>query len=420
MAIVSILMIGCFNDCDLIPIIALERMCALLRKWFNVFLTPQSLQEIINRKEASEFIKKIMTCIMKNEAEKVIKKLLKNRQMRLKLISRILIQDSTVISLPDTLKKLFKGFGGSASKAAIKFDFIIDQNNKCILKIKYFAGRIPDLKLCNDIMEVVQEEDLIIRDLGYFNLSQFSKITMKKAYFISRLSNSVNVYLNKNDQIPVDIIEHLKKLDVKNKDADIQVYLGQKERIPVRLIGITVPPEVVEARRQQYKRSNGRSKEPSEFLNTWNGYTIMITNVPKEQLSLKMILKLYKVRWQIELFFKNMKSNMGFDNLTGRNKYRILCLIYIKLAVTWMISILYAYAQAIVEEKKEVSLCKLTRWLIDIGEFRTACLSWNFLNLLEELERDIDLLCMQKRKRRTSWRDIEETYEDEEIGSKTA
>ena len=56
---------------------------------------------------------------------------------------------------------------------------------------------------------------MVIRDLGYFNLSNFSKIVNKKAYFLSRLSKSVNVYLNKSDEQPLNLIEYLEKLGVK-------------------------------------------------------------------------------------------------------------------------------------------------------------------------------------------------------------
>ncbi len=411
LAIVSILMIGCFNGFANIPIIPLERMCALLWKWFNVSVKPQSLQEMINRKGTSNLIKEVMMLVMTNEVDKLVSRLLKNHRMNINLFCRILIQDSTVISLPDTLKKIFKGCGGSASEAAIKCDFIIDQNNRRLVRIKCVPGIIPDANLSADILDFVQKDDLIVRDLGYFNLSHFSRIIAKKAYFISRLSKSVYIYLNKDDQVPFDIMEHLKKLKVGDKDIDIQVYLGQNERIPIRLIGLKVPPEVVEARRQQYKRSNGRSKEPSESLCEWNGYTLMITNIQKDQLSLKSILKLYKIRWQIELYFKNMKSNMLADELTGTNKYRILCFIYIRLAVTWIISTLYAYAQARAKEGEEVSLSKFTRWLRDVAEFKGACITCNFSSLLEEIDRDVDLLLVKKRK--TSWKDVEASYEQD-------
>jgi hypothetical protein len=409
MAIVGVLMLGCCNGSSEVPVSSLETMCNYLKKWFYIKLEKESLEKKINRKETAMFIKEVMMRVMNNEIDKILRKLLKKRP-KIGLFNRILIQDSTVISLPETLAKIFRGCGGSASKAAVKCDFIIDQANHLVVKMKCIAGKVPDSKLSGDIIEHVQEGDLIIRDLGYFNLANFSKIALKKGYFLSRLLIGVNVYLNKNDEKPVNLAEHLEKIGVKNKGVDIDVYVGKNERLLVRLIGVKVPQEVIESRRQQYKKARGRSTEPSKELKEWHGYTLMITNITKKMASLQSILTLYKTRWQIELFFKNIKSILSVDKITGENKYRLLCLLFTKLCISWIASILYAYAQAIVSDGKEVSRFKFTRWLKDLGDLRTALRTKDFTTLLEELERDLDSLCKEKRKMK-----MVETEEIEEI-----
>jgi len=271
--------------------------------------------------------------------------------------------------------------------------------------MKCVAGRVPDSALSGDIISCVQKNDLVIRDLGYFNLSNFSKIVCREAYFLSRLSKTVLIYLNKNDEQPVNLIEHIEKFGVSNKGIDIDVYVGKKERLLVRLIGVKVPPDVVESRRQQYKRARGRSQEPSESLQEWHGYTLMITNVSRDLLSLKSILELYRIRWQIELFFKSMKSILIVDVMTGENKYRILCLIFTKLTITWITSLLYAYAQAKMSKGKEVSRVKFLRWLKDLGNWKEALYAKDFTEVLRELERDLDLLYKETKRKK---KDIED------------
>lgn len=404
-------MIGVINTTESDPIPSLERLCLILRKWFKIDVLPQSLLERINRKETALFIKEITLEVLKYEVNKSLVKCLKNRRFGIDLFSRILLQDSTVVSLPETLWRMFRGCGGAASKAAVKYDFIIDQCSHVIVRVKFTAGKNPDATMSGEIINYLEEGDLVIRDLGYFNLSQLSKINNKNAYFISRLSISANVYLNKEDKNPIDLIEHLKKLNINDKNVDIDVYIGQKERLLVRLVAIKVPPEVIEARRKRQKETKAK-KEPSEALHEWNGFTIMITNIPKIKLSVKMILIIYKIRWQIELFFKNMKSQLSVDGITGKNKYRILCIIYLKIVLTWMVTILYAYAQNLIVDK-EVSLFKFTKWLKEDERLKKACISGDFFDLLKELERDIDLLCKQKRTKKTTAEDIEMTYETE-------
>jgi hypothetical protein len=373
---------------------------------------PQALQKKINRKETAMFIKEVMSKVMSYRIDKILKRNLGNRKNKISTLYRILLQDSTVISLPASLKRIFRGCGGAASEAAVKCDFIIDQSNHVIIRVKFVAGRVPDVTMSADIIEYLAKGDLVIRDLGYFNLSQLSRISNAEASYISRLSKGTNVYLNEDDKEPLDLIKHLKTLEIEKGGVDIDIYIGKIERLPVRLIGIKVPPEVVEARRQKYK-TNRKKKEPTEDLQEWNGYTLMVTNIAKEDLSLKMILKLYKIRWQIELFFKNMKSNLHFDKITGKNKYRVLCILYTRIAFTWFVANLYAYAQWVVGSEEEVSLDKFTKWLRENDRLKKWIVIGDLSPLLDELERDIDLLCKQKRKRKSTLTEIEEAFNQE-------
>ena len=400
-AIVAVLLIGCSGS---ETISSLETISSFLKIWFNISMKPQSIQARINRKEAVAFMKEVATRVMKNEANKVIHKLLKKQakcKLKHHLYKRVLLQDSTVISLPDSVARIFKGCGGSASKAAIKCDVIIDQVSHLIIRIKCVAGRVPDSSLSGDIIEFLREGDLVIRDLGYFNLDNFNKMIQKDIKFISRLIKTVHVYLTKDAETHLNLIEYLEKLGIVNKGIDLVVYIGKKTRIPMRLIGIKVPQNVLEARIERHKKT--RKCEPSEELYEWNGYTMMLTNIPKNELNLNQILKIYKIRWQIELFFKNIKSYLHVDKLTGKNKYRILILIYTKLILTWLASLLYAYAQVKVIEGKEVSKFKFTKWLQENSDWRKVFITGDFTELFEFLEGNLEFLCKQSKKRQTSW-----------------
>lgn len=393
MAIVAVLMLGCSSS---EKISSLETICSYLNKWFNISMKPQSLQARLNRKECAAFMKEVATKVIMHEANKTMDKLLKKRvrgKSTNHFYKRILLQDSTVISLPESVARIFRGCGGSASEAAVKCDVVIDQISHLIVRIKCIAGKVPDSSLSSDILEYLREGDLVIRDLGYFNLDSFVSMVKKDIKFISRLSKTVHIYLTKDEKTPLDLIKYLESIGVRNKEVDIEIYVGKTARIPMRLIGIKVPSEVIEIRRVRYKRL--RKCEPSQQLQEWNGYTMMLTNISKNELDLKKILKMYKVRWQIELFFKKIKSYLHIDKFTGENKYRILTLLYIKLILTWIASLLYAYAQLKVAQGKEISKFKFAKWLQEESSWKQALIEGNLRKLFKVLEKDLDFLYKQ-------------------------
>lgn len=57
-------------------------------------------------------------------------------------------------------------------------------------------------------------------------------------------------------------------------------------------------------------------------------YSAFITNVPIEILSAEIIGTIYQLRWEIELIFKQWKSQLKMNVLEGINHNRIECLIW--------------------------------------------------------------------------------------------
>ena len=60
-------------------------------------------------------------------------------------------------------------------------------------------------------------------------------------------------------------------------------------------------------------------------------WTIVLTNASAILLSLKQVMLLLKVRWQIEILFKLWKEYLAIDEWNSHNPWRILTEIYAKL-----------------------------------------------------------------------------------------
>jgi len=110
------------------------------------------------------------------------------------------------------------------------------------------------------------------------------------------------------------------------------VLLGVTERLPCRLLAERVPKEVAEERRQRL-RDEGRRRGQTVSARglALADWTIRVTNVPTERLTVAEAMVLGRVRWQIELVFKLWKSHGKVDAWRSTKPWRVLTEVYAKL-----------------------------------------------------------------------------------------
>lgn len=167
------------------------------------------------------------------------------------------------------------------------------------------------------------------------------------------------------------------------------------------------PQEVADRRKNKIKRQcQKKGRRPTAEYLQLQEYTIFITNVSAEIWSKEIIGTIYRVRWQIELIFKQWKQLFRIDVMIGSREERIQCLVYGRLIMILTVTsicgfgFLYAYHQL----AREVSSVKLIQWLKRNGRLSEAILSNRFEILLTDLLRDIPkILLKQKRKRKTTF-----------------
>src|SRR4051812_3594339 len=117
-----------------------------------------------------------------------------------------------------------------------------------------------------------------------------------------------------------------------DQDVDLDVRLGARERLACRLIARRVPPAVAEVRRRRLQeKSQRRGDKVSALAVALAEWTILVTNVPREMLSIEEAVAVARMRWQIELIFKLWKSHGGIDEWDSRSPEKVLCTVYGKL-----------------------------------------------------------------------------------------
>ena len=184
-------------------------------------------------------------------------------------------------------------------------------------------GRFTDglVKFLSEALKIAVSQTLAAKPLP---------ATLAEAYWISRLQHNTKVFDACGTQLS---LLHFLKQQGENGLLDMPILLGEKERLPCRMIAIRVPPEVAARRRQQAReKALKHGREPSQEYLAILEWTIFVTNCPVELLSWKEVVVLYRARWQIELLFKLWKSH---NRLEQRERHaspqRQMAVLYAKL-----------------------------------------------------------------------------------------
>jgi len=390
--------------------VSTEGLCDILRQINpEADMTPQSLNERINRKESVEYLKEVFEAAFRENLEPVRSAI---SPALLSPFGRVFIEDSTAITLNEKLADEFRGSGGSASRSAVKIDITYEVKQDIIQNILIKNGNDSDLSEAETILTGLRENDLILRDLGYFTLKSLREISGKRAFFLSRMLKGVNVYLSADkDAEAIDLTEFIDKKFGFLPVSDINVYIGKEERLPCRLIAYRLPDDTV-AERIRKARGNTQKKGrqlTEEYLN-WLRFNIFITNISCEILEAESVGTVYRLRWQIEITFKHWKSLLKINIMRGIRRERVECFLYGRLTVIVILTMICGYASwyAYNYLKKEASFHKLINWLKRKDRLSDAVRSGCVEALFEELREISGTLCKQKRKRKTTRQLLEE------------
>ena len=289
----------------------------------GVGLSPQGLDQRFGPKAAAaleEVLKEAVTRVI--AAQPVTIPLLQR-------FASVVVLDSSTVALPDALAHVWSGTGSRTGQgsAALKIQVSLD------LCTGALSGPLLQDGRCHDRTSPLQRDhlppgSLRLADLGYFSLDEFWDLTRQGVFFLSRLQAQTLVFDQLGGALDLPRVLHAHSPG----PIDLPVVIGDKHRLPVRLLAAPVDPRVAKERRRRLKVDARRRCRPVSkkrlALADWN---ILITNVPPELLSLEEALVLARARWQIELLFKLWKQHGQVDAWRTRKPWRALCELYAKL-----------------------------------------------------------------------------------------
>lgn len=154
-------------------------------------------------------------------------------------------------------------------------------------------------------------------------LRRFRAQSGGKADFIVRLGWNA-LQLSNPAGKPFDLIGYLQCLPPGSSQHEVNLCAsvgGDQPMLAIRLIVQRKTPEATEATRSALRRAaarKGKALDPRSLIAA--AFMILATSLPKSGYSAPAVLAAYRLRWQIELAFKRLKSLLHIDRLPTRTE----------------------------------------------------------------------------------------------------
>ena len=245
--------------------------------------------------------------------------------------SGVYVQDSTTVTLPADLAEIWPGCGGGHTSgdgaAALKVQVQWELQGGQLTAMDLEAGRTAD-RSTGEWLADLPAGALALADLGYFSLDRLAAQAEAGSYWLTRVQAGTSL---------VDADGQHGTLSAwlasqTTTQVDCPVRLGAWHQLPCRLLATRVTPAVAAERRRQLRaEARRRGQAVSQERLKLADWTVLVTNVPAEWLTLEQAWVLARVRWQIELLFKLWKSHGQIDQWRSQKPWRILCEVYAKL-----------------------------------------------------------------------------------------
>jgi hypothetical protein len=146
-----------------------------------------------------------------------------------------------------------------------------------------------------------------IVDWGDFDGGQFRHDQQAGSSLFTRLKAG-HVKLFDEQGEPMDLLAWV-RAQAAQQAAACRVQVSATHRLSARLIAVRVPEEVAVKRQAEVRRKAQKHRRlVNEALLELAHWTIVITTIPAERLSISEAMMVLRVRWQIELLFKLFKK----------------------------------------------------------------------------------------------------------------
>jgi hypothetical protein len=222
-----------------------------------------------------------------------------------------------------------KGRSGRTFRLHYAFDII----KMCSLSYIITSQKIGETLLNFDI----KKNWLILADRIYGTLTGIECCLKNSANFILRLKyNAFKLYDRNGNEI--NILNKLRDLTSETtRDIEVYVKLATLGLTKLRICATKIPDDKLEKVERRNKRKDSKKQQKtSRGALEMSKYVVIITALPNI-ITADEIISLYRFRWQVEIYFKRLKSIINFGNIPLRREDSIYTWLNGKLMVSLLI-----------------------------------------------------------------------------------
>jgi len=204
----------------------------------------------------------------------------------------------------------------------------------------------------------IEQGHLYIADKVYGKGDNFAHVISHNAHALFRITPShVSLSMDLRGKEKLDMAARLTETKQDVLDIPCFIRTTSGNRVPVRVIASRLPDgkRAKATKRVKRKASKEQTKNIRTSTFTYAGWVIVITSLSSDY-SPHDILKLYNLRWQIELLFKRIKQFFKLKRLKAASMKNSRVIV-LTLLILWAISErdLYAFERVLIAKKEDMT-----------------------------------------------------------------
>ncbi|GAB4159913.1 MAG: IS4-like element ISH8C family transposase [Planctomycetota bacterium] len=230
----------------------------------------------------------------------------------------VVAMDATVVQVDPLLAKLWPGTRRNSSPAAIKVHTQVRATSGELLRHKITPEAYGDVRAFGFTWGDTGK--LFLADMAYSTPKLWRRIHKVGAYFVARLPSGHR---------PV-ITKVLSRHRGRTRSL-VGKRLGEITRNLKRSVIEVERVFRAEVRPHGEREDRRYEKIPFRVVGLWNSvkrrYHFYVTNLPPDRLEAEGVGEMYRLRWEVETFYKTAKSGLGLGEIRSTKPHNVRTLV---------------------------------------------------------------------------------------------